>query len=506
MKQLKWTSLVIGLCVCMLSATAQQTQTPTYDPIAAMLDSLVSQNCLNRYCFPNTADYKQSDANIPTFGEEVYRSRMAKMNSPIPLTYNQQVRDYIDLYASRKRGLTSRALGLSQLYFPMFEEQLDRHNLPLEFKYLAVVESALNPVAVSHMGATGIWQFMYNTGKMYNLQVTSYIDERRDPYKSTVAACKYFQDMHKIYGDWLLVIAAYNCGPGNVNRAIARAGGSKDFWKISPYLPAETRGYVPAFIAVCYVMNHSKEHNLVAVKPMLTYFEVDTVKVDKAVSFTTIAQHTGISEDLISYLNPVYKKNYIPGGTEKYSIRLPMNKMSSFIAASDKIFAPEAVEETAQLAQADEVILKEIRKIYTVRKGESLSTIAEKNNVSVSEIKKWNKLRSSHIAYGQKLTLYVQVKQAVPLTAARTIPSNAKTEKTDSTQPNETAKANTASAKNTESAVGKYVYYTVQPGDTLWNIAQRYDGVTVDQLKQLNRITNSRDLRPGTRIKVEVNG
>ena len=235
------------------------------DPIVAMLDSLVNINHVIRYSYLNP-DNKQPESTtgfgVPSFSDEEYALRMSRIPTPIRLTYNQSVKNYIDLYSLRRRELTSRIMGLSNLYFPMFEEVLDREGLPLEFKYLSVVESALNPLAVSPMGATGLWQFMFNTGKLYDLKVTSYLDDRKDPYKSTVAACKYFKDMYSIYGDWLLVIASYNCGPGNVNRAINRSGGKTNFWEIEKYLPSETRGYVPAFIAVCYLMNYSREHNL----------------------------------------------------------------------------------------------------------------------------------------------------------------------------------------------------------------------------------------------------
>ena len=506
-------SFLVSICSLFTFSSAQDlakteettTAVVSYDPIAAMLDSLVSQNFQNRYNFVNSIDpdAELHEGPAPAFSDEEYRTRISKIKSPIPLAYNRSVREYIDLYATRKRGLTSRALGLSQLYFPLFEEVLDQHHLPLEFKYLAIVESALNPVAVSPMGATGIWQFMFNTGKMYNLQITSYLDERRDPYKATVAACNYFKDMYKIYGDWLLVIAAYNCGPGNVNKAIARAGGSKNFWDISPYLPSETRGYVPAFIAVCYVMNYTQEHKLSPVNPSLTYFEVDTVRVNHSLSFSKLSSVLDIPVDLLSYLNPIYKKNFIPVSDKPQTLRLPINKIGHFIAGTDALYTPDPVEaQMVARAEADtELISTQVKKYVRVKKGQTLSSIAKANRCTVSQLKKWNKLRGSRISIGQRLAIYQNVKQPASKTQVAA--------KTDEKKEEVIAETNTAETKtktenSTKENITDYIYYTIQPGDTLWNIAQRYDGVTVEELKKMNKIRNSHDIKPGTRIKVKV--
>lgn len=314
----------------------------TYDPIVDMLDSLVTLTHVVRY---NQLDANCFDPNavvpgsVPSFSDQAYTERINALQSPIPLSYNRHVKEFIDLYAIRKRGLTQRAMGLSNLYFPMYEEILDKEGLPLEFKYLSIVESALNPIAVSRVGATGLWQFMYNTGIIYDLKVTSYTDDRRDPVKATHAACQYFKDMYAIYGDWLLVIAAYNCGAGNVNRAIKRSGGKTNFWELMPYLPKETRGYVPAFIAVTYVMNYSKEHNLYPVSPAYSYFEVDTVRVDRPVNFNVLARTLDLPLDVICYLNPIYKRKMIPDVGGDYVLRLPTNKMAMYMAQQEQIFA-----------------------------------------------------------------------------------------------------------------------------------------------------------------------
>jgi len=262
------------------------------DPIASMLDSLANlpyfekakkksnlqKRIVGKYHF--TAD------SIPQYDDKVYAERLAKLDyqSPFDLSYNDAVKQYILLYSVRKRELVSRIMAMSKLYFPMFEQLLDKYNLPLELKYLAVVESALNPDARSRTGARGLWQFMYTTGKMYNLTVNSYVDERSDPYKSTVAACEYFQYLYDTFGDWQLVLAAYNSGPGTVSRAIRRSGGKMNYWAIRPYLPKETQGYVPAFIAVNYVLNYTAEHNIFSDTPNKTFFQVDTVKIKQQLS------------------------------------------------------------------------------------------------------------------------------------------------------------------------------------------------------------------------------
>lgn len=521
---------------------AQDASVSSYDPIVEMLDSLVTLNHVVRfnnleaYCYDNP----KACPAPPSFSDEVYRDRISKIQSPIPLSYNQHVKGFINLYASNKRGLTQRAMGLSNLYFPMFEAVLDREGLPLEFKYLAVVESALNPVAVSRVGATGLWQFMYATGLMYGLKVNSYTDDRRDPYLATQAACQYFKDMYKIYGDWLLVIAAYNCGAGNVNKAIRRSGGKMNFWEIMPYLPQETRGYVPAFIAVTYVMNHTREHNLYPVEPAFSYFEVDTIKVNRQINFSALSNQLDLPLDVISYLNPVFKKNIIPEVEGGQILRLPANKISAFIdrqesvylaSATTKPVLPEYLQRRDQAAvYADagssanyETVKKKVVKTHTVRRGENLSEIADKYNVTLAEIKKQNHLKSTRLMAGQKLKVNTWVTTRVPVkpsAADLAAASKKDTAKKDSCHTNDTlvahSKASHEDSVQTSGTVtsdqtakapkttNKYEYYLVQPGDTLWKISQRYDGLTVEMIKDMNNLQNS-NLKPGTKLKVLVN-
>ncbi len=529
MTHIRFTSLLIAVMCLFLGNSKAQSENETvaapapanYDPIAAVLDSLVNLNYIQRLNFASAGNQQNNGFQpyeVPTYADDIYRRRIQKIQTPIQLTYNAQIKEYIDLYAVKKRELTERVMGLSNLYFPLYEQVFDQQGLPLEFKYLSIVESALNPMAVSRVGATGLWQFMLNTGKMYNLKVNSFIDERRDPVKATMAAGEYFKNMYSIYHDWLLVVAAYNCGAGNVNKAIARSGGKTSFWEISPYLPKETRGYVPAFIAVTYLMNYPLEHNLVAVPPVISYFEADTVMVDQKISLREIADATNLPVEMISYLNPIYKKGIIPDGDESYVLRLPSNKINTYLANLENIFRPTEPDVEAMTTQEDGSPLdpttyagRVVKKYHTVKRGEHLSTIANRYNCSTQDIKRWNKLRGTRLHSGQKLLVFVPGKKNEQRASANTTND-------DGTAINETVTAKakkaerTISKENSSSAESKpdakkmkFVYHIVQPGDTLWNIAKRYEGVTVEGLKAINQL-NSNRLKPGTKLKVQVGG
>ncbi len=495
-----------------------KTQPNSGDPIAAMLDSLVSIRNVVRLSETNLQQPSVFSENDAVLSDAFIQERISKISTPIPLTYNYQVKNYINLYASQRAQLTSRVLGLSRLYFPYFEQMLDKYNLPVELKYLAIVESALNPTAVSSAGATGIWQFMFNTGKMYGLNINSYIDERRDVRLATDAACRYFQDMYAIYGDWLLVIASYNCGPGNVNRAIARAGGSKNFWEISRFLPAETRGYVPAFIGATYVMYYANEYNITPIAPTFTYFDVDTVGVKNKISFRQLSQTLNIPYDVIAFLNPIYKRNMIPG--EGSRLYLPTEKISMYLANEESLYAASGTElQPSSFAIADDVGYVQVKQHVKVRKGENLYTFARRNDCSAKQVKKWNGLRSNYIKAGQKLVVYATIKQkSVPVENTTTTAAN---NKADSVNENNTVKADSASQTETDavttdnkttevsqaqSAASKYIIHLVQPGDTLWNIAKRYDGITVEKLKEVNNFTPYSTLKVGSKLKIPTAG
>lgn len=463
------------------------------DPIAAMLDSL------SRLKFFDKPDYSKKNKfnfpidSVPNYSDSVYAMRLAKLDSesPFDLIYNNAVRSYIDLYAVRKRGLSQRALGLSQLYFPMFEEILDKRKLPLELKYLAIVESALNPTARSRAGAQGLWQFMYGTGKMMGLKISSYVDQRNDPVKATEAACDYIQFLYDMFGDWQMVLAAYNGGPGTVSKAIRRSGGKTTYWEIRPYLPRETQGYVPAFIAVNYVMQHAEEHNLYPVQPRFTFADVDTVNIRQELSFHQISKILDMPIDEIQYLNPCYKRLTIPYSEgECYSLCLPLTKIGAFIANEDKIY---------EFAKKDSVMqalaIQQVAKTYTVRKGETISRVAKKFDCTPDDIKAWNNLRSVKLRSGQKLTVYVPVKGTASTASAKTVPA-------DTTSVNPEMKTASDMVKTTPAPGSKFRYITVQRGDSLWSIAQE-NGVTVQQLKQWNSLDDGK-IMVGQKVKILI--
>ena len=524
--------IVMLLCSPPLSAQTdnpvldQAVASGTYDPIAATLDSLVNLNYIQRLSFASSGTQQVNNFQpfeVPAYADDIYRKRIEKIQTPIPLAYNREVQEYIDMYAMRKRGLTERVMGLANLYFPLYEQIFDQQGLPLEFKYLSIVESALNPTAVSRVGATGLWQFMLATGKMYKLKVNSYIDERRDPVKSTMAAAQYFKDMYSIYNDWLLVIAAYNCGAGNVNRAIARSGGKKTFWEISPYLPRETRGYVPAFIAVTYLMNYSSEHNLSAVPPVISFFEADTVLVDRKMQLRDIADAINVPVELLTYLNPVYKKGVIPDADEPMALRLPTSKINTYIASIDNIYQQQessalasiSVSQLTDAANASDDQL--VKKYHKVRSGEHLQSIANRYSCSVTELKRWNHLKSTRLKAGQKLTVFVMTpkkpegKMVMKANTAKensTIASAVKSDSSNKANNQNTVTASLEHSQNPtkqEDSNSKYIYHVVQPGDTLWKIAQRYEGMTVESIKQINQL-HSNELKVGTKLKVTIGG
>jgi len=451
----------------------------------------------------------------PTYPDSVYYYRMQRLDveSPIELTYNSYVRMFIDLYANKKKGTTSRVLGLSQMYFPMFEQQLDKYNIPLELKYLAIVESALNAKARSRVGAGGLWQFMYYTGKVYGLEVTSLVDDRNDPLKSTVAACRHFNDLYNMYHDWLLVLAAYNSGPGNVNKAIRRSGGKMTFWEIMPYLPRETRDYVPAFIAVNYVMAYSNEHNIYPVMPKILYHETDTVAVNQPLTLGILAEKLNLNMSDLEFLNPTFRTGFIPATpANPFFIRLPQKSIADFINNEPSLYAYYQLKgyDATQFKTQDNADYDFITKKIThkVRKGESLSTIARKYDCSTSDIKKWNKLKKTTVYQGQALKIYVQARQpAVQAKTPKTVP-----ESQDLTSESDTLKSNNALAsveKKPVTVTEKPKIHVVKSGESLGKIAAKYK-VTTKDLVAWNKLKNQnlligQKLRVNAPVKVVVN-
>ena len=509
-------------------------------PLVQALDSLAYVKFYRKgFLMMDTALMKKSHFKpgvIPHYPDSVYAKRIALLNAetPIELVYNKPVKAFIHLYADKRRQLTEKVLGLSELYFPMIEQVLDRYNLPLELKYLAVVESALNPAAGSNKGAKGLWQFMYGTGKVYGLKVTSLVDDRYDPYKATVAACEHLKDLYDIYGNWSLALAAYNSGAGNVNRAIRRAGGTKNYWAIWPFLPRETRGYVPAFIAVNYIMHYAPEHNLYPMRPGIFFYDIDTVTVHDALSFDQLHEMLGIPLDELKFLNPQFKLGIIPAvNGKKYTLRIPRQFTDDFLNNEKALYAyktKKGIEHDKMLA---EIKKAGNRNVVIVRYGDNLGSIARRNHVYVSQLMRWNGLHSSRIYPGQKLIIYgagsrqFYQKASTPITRSGSkavhivrsgenlglIAKKYRCTITDLKEWNNLRSSRiypgqklfvykpVDKSKNTVKS-GKYVYHIVKPGDTLWDIAKEYDGVTVEQIKRLNHIRNSHHLRPGQKIKI----
>lgn len=359
----------------------------------------------------------ETDSIGPTFSDDVYKSRLQKIETEFELVFNPQVKQLIEFYTQRRRKQMSYMLGASNYYFPIFEQELDAQGLPHVLRNLPVIESALNPRAFSRVGASGLWQFMYGTGKLYGLQGNSLVDERRDPIKATHAAVRFLRDLYKIYGDWSLVIAAYNCGPGNVNKAIKRSNGKKDFWAIYPYLPKETRGYVPAFIAATYAMTYYKEHKICPAKVELP-FVCDTIRLDTVrLHLKQICEVLNIDTNMLRNMNPQYRKDIIPAGDGKvYTLCLPANKVEAFIEQKDSIMAYKRdsfniLTRVVALPAKQDPYYRGVsgsssgKSTYVVRSGDTLSLIAKRNKTTIPAIKKLNNLRSDNIYIGQKLRL-----------------------------------------------------------------------------------------------------
>lgn len=448
------------------------------ESMEADLNTLLTNWYMQQYAVVDNSCLENS-VNID-YPDSVYIRKLSQLPTVIEMPYNSVVRRYIDMYVQRRRALVENLLGLSTYYMPIFEEALEREGLPLELKYLPIIESALRPDATSRAGAAGLWQFMVKTGKSMGLEVNSLVDERRDPIKSSAMAARYLKDLYGIYHDWALAIASYNCGPGNVSKAIRRSGGKTDYWEIYPYLPRETRGYVPAFIAVNYVMNYYSDHNICPVltrRPLLT----DTVQVTRRVHLKQISDVLQIPIEEIRSLNPQYRRDIIPGNIRPYSLILPSQQVYAYIEAQNDIFAHDAelyaqrttVEPSGVTASAGtgKVIY------HKVRKGETLSKIAKRYGVSVSNLRAWNNLRkSSYLRIGQRLAV-----------------SSKGAKKSSSTA---------VAASSTKSKSGSSSkYHTVRKGESLWTISQKYKGISAEDIKRENNLKGNA-IRPGQRLKI----
>jgi membrane-bound lytic murein transglycosylase D len=402
---------------------------------------------------------------LPT---EVLKVRLAEINSrtPFNVEYNSSLESVIKNYLKNRRRTMGKLMALSDYYFPMFEEALDKYNIPLELKYLAIVESALRPKAESRVGATGLWQFMFSTGKMFGLDVNSYVDDRSDPLKATEAACKYLEALYKRLGDWDLALAAYNSGPGNVSKAIRRSGGRTNYWNIRQHLPRETAGYVPAFLATMYIFEYAEEHGFKSNGPRIPYIATDTIHIKKQISLEHVASVTNMDMAELEFLNPQYKLGVIPVvKDEVYTLRLPVDMVGAFVSNEGAIYAYAANEFNKREKPLPGLNDQSSKIYYRVKSGDYLGKIATKYGVRISQIKRWSSLRNNNLKIGQRLVIHPR-----------------KTPSTSQKGPNTKL-------------------YIVKKGDSLWSISQQFKGVTVADIKKRNGLSGTK-LKLGMKLKI----
>lgn len=484
-------------------AITQQTQ---------YLDNLVNNWYVKRSLTEKDYTYDDNSENTASeiIPDSVYIERLYKLPTVVPMTFNKTVKQWI-LFYCKNTASRRYLLGISKYYLPYFEQILDKYNLPLELGYLPIIESALNPRARSRSGAVGLWQFMYPTGKMYGLEINSYVDERMDVLKSTEAAAKYLRDMYKIFGDWTLSIAAYNSGAGNVKKAIKRSGGKTNFWEIYPYLPRETRGYIPAYIAALYSMNYYKEHNIIPKKINMDMV-TDTVLINKKLNLHQVSEFLKLDFDELATLNPQYKRNIIPGNVKPYPLRLPFNKVSEFLNSEEEIYKYKDsiyLKEQVSLispSKSDRPYRNynytppskngKKKLYYRIKSGDTYSNIAEWYDCSVNDLKYWNNTRSTKLQIGQKIAVWVPTKKY------------AHYQKIDKMSPEQKIKTNIPTIHNkpiVKPNKKKYIVYKIKSGDNLWSISKKFDGISADDIQKINGFNDedARDLKIGQEIIIK---
>ncbi|MBL3655025.1 transglycosylase SLT domain-containing protein [Fulvivirga sp. 2943] len=458
----------------MFDRTISVSRTPDKEDNSSIDLAIFEADSLDDYYFPES-EYEFIPGEVDF---DVIKDRLSCIQNKIPLHYNERVHAFVNYFAVKDREYTRMILKRKNLYFPLFEKYLKKYNMPEELKYLSVVESGLNPTAVSRAQAVGLWQFMSFTGRHFGLHQDWYMDDRMDPDKSTEAACRYLKQLYNMFDDWELAIAAYNTGPGNVRKAIRRSGYKETFWEIYPYLHRETRAYLPQFIAIDYIMSYAHEHNFL--EDNLEYqIESDTLNVSNYLHFQTFANQVNLCLDDIQKLNPGLKRNVIPENANNYPFKVPadikadyMNSMTAILDSASKVGKKE-LEYLAKNTVGSTYGRDKL--VYKVRYGDVLGKIAQRYNVRVSDIKKWNNLHNNNIRIGQRLAIWQSSGHAAPASSHRT------------------------SVVSTNADGSKF--YVVQPGDTLWDISRRFNNLTLAELKQINQL-KSNDIKPGQKLIV----
>ena len=566
MKKIVLVALALFLSNVLLAQQSKEIIPTLFTPKISYLDSLkatfsnhATSNCIDERWMKEISDATLSNEmffdienmNIDekvayNLDTELLKKRLHKLDvqSPFVIEYNPALENVIKSFLKNRSKSFERQMAIAEYYFPLFEEKLSKYNLPLEIKYLAIVESALQPKAKSKVGAGGLWQFMPETGRQYKLNITTYVDERHDPLKSTEAACHYMLNMYEIFGDWSLVLASYNCGPGNVSKAIRRSGGKTDYWEIRKYLPRETANYLPAFLATMYIYEFKKEHGLVAQKAEMKYAETDTVMVKHAMTFKQISDLLDISEAQLEYLNPIYKAKYIPSINKEYFyLRLPKNKIGIFVSNEEKIYgylayleqekinkiqlalqakkrdsiakqdslaiAANLIDKNSDTTEYEEVIKKRIKEVvskdyHKVKKGETLSEIADKNKVSIINLRKWNNIKGSNINAGQSLVIQTTKKVTVNEVVKK---PKTKTELIEPAVANAVAENTEKPTENKYSSAKSKIeimedYYIVQKGDSIFSITKKFPNLTADDLKKKNDLKTD-NIQPGMKLKIQ---
>jgi membrane-bound lytic murein transglycosylase D len=478
------------------------------EKITQDLDSLVNTWYVKMALQNNPGIFSKDTVEIQ-YTDSVYKSRLLRINSIVQLQYNSIIRNHIQVYTVRQREKFSAVLGLGYYYFPMIEDIFDSFGLPTELKYMAVIESALNPNAVNgHSGATGLWQFMYSTGRMYGLTINSLIDERKDPVKATYAAAKYIKDLYQIYNDWILVIAAYNCGPGNVNKAIKRSGNKKDYWGIYYRLPRETRGYIPQYVAAAYAVNFYPEHNIRPL-PLNIPMSTDTIMVNKDIHLIQISEVMGIPLGELRALNPQYRTGLVPGSSKPLALILPMNHIGDFIDLNDTIRRYKSdvyLNRTTQIADPSHLlnmptdIKGKTKIIYIVQDGDNLGFISEWFRVGLSDLRYWNNIYRNTIRVGQKLAIYVDKGKYEYFSKVSLMSFAEKQSLTGKVIP---STAQTVAYNEVLESDGTFITYTVRNGDTIWDIVKMFDNVTTTQVLSLNSISDPGKIKIGQKLKIK---